>query len=123
MNEEKEPLSDEMFLAATRFRGTIEAFVKALDDAGYWGDASLSISEKCQHVKHKFETTHMPVRSVDEIAEWIENNLPGCSALRMPEPATKILIEKAHAEQWHPELVGEALVRLAKESMNWGEAA
>ncbi len=126
MSEEMKPPTDEMFIASTRLAhgGTVEDFVKALDDTGYWGDASLSIFEKRQHVLHKLETLTEPERhSTDEVVEWIKTNYPGVSAGTMPEGALASLAVKAHAEQWHPDQVAEALDRLSDESMDLGVVA
>jgi len=126
VSKEMEPLSDEMFIATTRFPqgATVERFVKALDDAGYWGDTSLSIFEKRQHVLHKIETLTAPERhSTEEIVEWIKANLPGVSAGMLPADAMDSLAIKAHAERWHPDQVIEALGRLSGDSADLGEIA
>ncbi len=117
MSKEKEPLSDEMFRASTRFSGTVEEFMKALDDAGYWGDASLSTSEKEQHVLDKKEDITLA------IVEWIKNNLSWNGEGDMLDHDVKRLADKSHAEQWHPVLVEEALDRLSGESQDLGGVA
>jgi hypothetical protein len=110
VNKEKEPLLDEMFRASTRFSGTFEEFMKALNDAGYWGDASLSTSEKEQHVLDKKEDITLA------IVEWIKNNLSWNGEGDMRNHDVKRLAEKGHAEQWNIVLVEEAIDRLIEDA-------
>ncbi len=112
-----------MFIASTRLAhgGTVEDFVKTLDNTGYWGDASLSIFEKRQHVQYKLETmTEAERHTTDELVEWIRANQPVLDTDMMPEGALASIVVKAHAERWHPDQLAEELDRLSDEPTNLG---
>jgi hypothetical protein len=47
------PMSRELFLKMTLFRGDIDMFVRALDRAGYWDKRPRSFEQKREYVRRK----------------------------------------------------------------------
>jgi hypothetical protein len=110
-----EPMTDALFIAATRFRiaATVEQHIVALDRAGFWDDEPRSLLDKKGYVEHKLENLTTPARhTTQEMIDWIQRHYPGVPFV-MSEEILDSIARHAHAEQWHPDQLGEALAACA----------
>jgi hypothetical protein len=115
-----QPMTDERFIAATLFTrtATVEQFIKALDLADYWGNESLPVGDKRQHVQFKLDNLREPAKHrTEDMVKWLEETFPGFDFLGnvikgvpLPDDVSLKITQKAFGEKWHPDQVIDAML-------------